>query len=178
MVRSSIEIVKDIEDPYRIEAFKVVLLHLLNYPGGISPKAQISKKTRAPSKAQIKKPRGKTTLRADVKEKLMKMEDERFDDISHLRGKRRYFLLLKIAKDKGIDGLSPAEIGYILQERFMLTGIHETNIGRDLRKSTGLVEKFKLDNGHGFKIKKEGEDYINGEIEGLKLKGKGRRSRS
>jgi hypothetical protein len=163
-IRAAIETVKDIEDPYKIESFRVVLLHLLNYPVEKPAKRETPTKAPAPKRPKVGKPREKTTLRTDIIDRLTKLDDERFNSISRLKGRTRYFLLLKIAKDKGIDGLSSSEIEHILKERFMLPGIHETNVRRDLRKSTGFIEKSPLGKGHAFRIKKEGETFLSKEL--------------
>lgn len=98
--------------------------------------------------------------RPSIIEILMKVNSEEFAPLYRLSGRDRYLLLLKIAKNKGIDGLTPVEIDSILKERFMMKGIHESNIRRDLRNSRQIVERFRFGKGYVYMITKVGAEHL------------------
>jgi hypothetical protein len=67
---------------------------------------------------------------------------------------------LSVAKNNGVNGLTPAEIEFILKKRLMVKGIHRSNVRRDLRNSTTLVERFPIENGNAYRITSYGEEQL------------------
>jgi hypothetical protein len=98
--------------------------------------------------------------RPGIIERLMKIDREEFAPIYNLTGRDRYLLILKIAKSKGIDGLTPVEIESVLKERLMMKGIHVSNIRRDLRNSGRFVGRFPFGRGYAYVITSAGEDHL------------------
>ncbi|MBI5803806.1 hypothetical protein HY450_01015 [Candidatus Pacearchaeota archaeon] len=190
-VKKAKEAVAELEEPLKTEAFKKILDKLLEpdvpqqmhqaynqHPDYIpvgnsyvkrkknnSGKKRKINDTLNQSNAQKKEEAEKR--KRELAEKINRTEHPEIHDLQRTLAKSLY--VLKIMRDKKVDGLTPPEISYVLKEVFKIKISGElvsTNLNR--KEAQKYVDRNRIVVGkavaYKYKLMKGGEDYLKTEL--------------
>jgi len=182
-VKKAKDAVADLDEPLKTEAFKKILDKLLepdiqqvqpDHSVHTSVNRSQTKAGKNKSSKKRKLNQSNAKLKEEVEKKKRELADkvnraEHFEihDLKKTLAKALY--VLKIMRDKEVDGLTPPEISYILKEVFKIKVSGESvSINLNRREAQRFVDRNRTIVGKAvayvYKLMKGGEDYLEEEL--------------
>ena len=188
-VKKAKDAVADLDEPLKTEAFKKILDKLLepdtplsqNNLSQTNPILSNNNYMNLKKNGSNKKRKINTTLnqsntqkkeeaekrKRELAEKINRTEYSEIHDLKRTLTKTLY--ILKIMRDKNVDGLTPPEISYILKEVFKIKISGElVSINLNRKESQKYVDRSRIIIGRAvayvYKLMKGGEDHLNEEL--------------
>ncbi|MDP2672664.1 MAG: hypothetical protein Q8O84_02535 [Nanoarchaeota archaeon] len=190
-VKKASEAVADLKEPLKTEAFKKILDKLLEpdmpnqIPINYSPTSGMisndynfakTKKNSSAKKRKINNTLNKSNTqkkeeaekrKQELAKKINRTEYSEIHDLKRTLTKILY--VLKIMRDKEVDGLTPPEIAYILKEVFKIKISGElASINLNRKESQKYVDRSRIVVGRAvayvYKLMKSGEDHLDEEL--------------
>ena len=155
-IDEAVEAVSKAPEEYKKIAFEVILKHLLSTSTKPIEKDYITKKSR--------------TSHLDVNTILSSDFDWTSTNIPSLKPIIQNLYILKIAKDLGIDALSPQDIQSILNNKFRISKTHNA-VSMSLMQATGkYIDRIQEGKKFLYRITDKGLAYLQSEIEKVREK--------
>jgi len=181
IIREAKDAVEILEEPLKTEAFKKILDKLLGNSYQMQSVPQEPEFLKYTNKRKRRKTGIGNSAFISSGKKMKKESDEKKKKLAEMINRTehpqihefgtiilRSLYLLKIMQEKGIDGLTPPEIGHILREVFRIKARNEA-ISVALKDAQKYVDRDPILIGRTtayiYKLMKPGEDYLKSEIQ-------------
>ncbi len=152
LIERAIEIVRDVEEPYRNSAFNSILAELIRIE---RTSRIVSSEPRKFEERTEEDPVGLFMERA--------IDASAYSNLFSAKGRlvEKSLAVLLLARDElGLDGLTAAQINEILSKKYRVSKVYTGNINRDLSKKTGFATKIRTQKGWKFLLMTGGEDHL------------------
>ena len=166
-VQKAKEAVEDLEEPLKTEAFKKILDKLLQEENDfttnlkIPPKKFSQKNKIKTNQSNLKLKEESEKRKKDSADKINRTNHPKIHEFNNTLTRALY--VLKIMKEKNVDGLTPPEIAFILKEVFRIKARNEA-VSVALKDAHKYVDRRKIIIGHAsayvYRLMKNGEDYL------------------